>query len=64
MSVNVCREKQLTNIRSKGEGVSEHLNVPKHMGLEEALEYITDNELVEVTPKGVRIRKVDLNGTR
>jgi GTP-binding protein len=64
MSVNICREKQLTNIRSKGEGVSEHLNVPKHMGLEEALEYITDNELVEVTPKGVRIRKVDLNGTR
>jgi GTP-binding protein len=64
MSVNVCREKQLTNIRSKGEGVSEHLNVPKHMGLEEALEYITDDELVEVTPKGVRIRKVDLNGTR
>jgi GTP-binding protein len=64
MSVNVCREKQLTNIRSKGEGVSEHFNVPKIMGLEDALEYITDDELVEVTPKGVRIRKVDLNGTR
>lgn len=64
MSVNVCREKQLTNIRSKGEGVSEHFNVPKVMGLEDALEYITDDELVEVTPKGIRIRKVDLNGTR
>lgn len=64
MSVNVCREKQLTNIRSKGEGVSEHFNVPKVMGLEDALEYITDDELVEVTPKGIRIRKLDLNGTR
>lgn len=64
MSVNVCREKQQTNIRSKGEGVSEHFNVPKVMGLEEALEYISDDELVEITPKGIRIRKVDLNGTR
>lgn len=64
MSVNVCREKQQTNIRSKGEGVSEHFNVPKVMILEEALEYISDDELVEVTPKAIRIRKVDLNGTR
>lgn len=56
--VNVCREKQLTNIRSKGEGVSEHFNVPKVMGLEEALEYIDDTELVEVTPKSIRIRKI------
>lgn len=64
MSVNVCREKQQTNMRSKGEGVSEHFNVPKVMTLEDALEYIADDELVEVTPKGIRMRKVDLNGTR
>jgi GTP-binding protein len=64
MSVNICREKQLTNIRSKGEGVSEHFNVPNEMDLEDALEYIDDTELVEVTPKNIRIRKVDLNGTR
>lgn len=56
--VNICKEKQLTNIRSKGEGVSEHFNVPKIMGLEEALEYIDDTELVEVTPKNIRIRKI------
>lgn len=64
ISVNVCKEKHLTNHRSKGEGVSEHFNVPKVMDLEDALEYIDDTELVEVTPKNIRLRKIDLNGTR
>lgn len=64
ISVNVCKEKQQTNHRSSGEGVSEHFNTPKVMSLENALEYIDDTELVEVTPKSIRIRKVDLNGTR
>ncbi len=58
ISVNVCKEKQQTNHRSSGEGVSEHFNTPKTMGLEDALEYIDDTELVEVTPKNIRIRKV------
>jgi GTP-binding protein len=57
MSVNVCKIKQLSNMRSKGEGVSEYFKTPKIMGLEEALEYIADDELVEVTPKTIRIRK-------
>ncbi len=64
MSVNVCKEKQQTNMRSRGEGVTDHFNTPKLMGLEDALEYIDDTELVEVTPKSVRMRKIDLNGTR
>jgi len=64
MSVNVCKEKQQTNHRSSGEGVSEHFNAPKLMDLEDSLEYIDDSELVEVTPKNIRIRKMDLNGTR
>jgi len=58
--VNVCKEKQLSNMRSKGEGVTEHFNVPKTMGLEDALEYIGEDELVEVTPKNIRIRKLYL----
>ena len=58
--VNVCKTKQLSNMRSKGEGSDEHFNTPKEMGLEDALEYIGDDELVEVTPKSVRIRKVYL----
>lgn len=56
--VNVCKEKTLSNMRSKGEGSSEHFNVPKIMGLDDALEYIDKSELVEVTPKSVRIRKM------
>ncbi|TSC66688.1 MAG: GTP-binding protein, partial [Microgenomates group bacterium Gr01-1014_80] len=64
ISVNVCKEKQQTNHRSSGEGVSDHFDAPRLMSLENALEYINDSELVEVTPKNVRIRKIDLNGTR
>lgn len=55
--INVCKEKQLSNMRSKGDGSAEHFNTPKIMELEDALEYIADDELVEVTPKNVRIRK-------
>lgn len=60
--INVCREKQQTNNRSAGEGTSEHFNTPRIMTLENAIEYIDDSELVEITPKNIRIRKIDLNG--
>ncbi len=56
--VNVCKEKQLSNMRSKGDGGMEHFNVPRIMVLDDALEYIDGSELVEVTPKSVRIRKI------
>jgi GTP-binding protein len=59
--VNVCKEKKLSNMRSKGDGKSEHLNAPKIMSLEDAIEYIDDSELVEVTPKNIRIRKIILD---
>ncbi len=58
--VNVCKEKQLSNMRSRGEGSTEHFNTPQTMGLEDALEYIGDDELVEITPRNVRIRKMHL----
>ncbi len=57
LRVNACKEKKLSNMRSKGDGTMEHFNAPHRMGLEESLEYIDDTELVEVTPKSVRIRK-------
>lgn len=57
LQVNVCKTKQLSNMRSKGEGVSIHFNAPKVMNLEDALEYVGDDELVEVTPLNVRMRK-------
>ena len=59
--VNVCKEKQLSNMRSKGEGGMEHFNVPRTMSLDDALEYIDDSELVEVTPRSIRIRKKALS---
>jgi GTP-binding protein len=61
LRINVCKEKKLSNMRSKGEGTMEHFNTPRIMGLDEALEYIDDTELVEVTPKSVRIRKIILD---
>ncbi|MDP3973225.1 MAG: translational GTPase TypA [Candidatus Daviesbacteria bacterium] len=60
--INVCKEKQQTNHRSSGEGTSEHFNTPKVMSLENAMEYIDETELVEVTPKNIRIRKINLEG--
>ncbi|MFA5129194.1 MAG: translational GTPase TypA [Patescibacteria group bacterium] len=59
--VNVCKAKELSNMRSKGDGSAEHFNAPKTMYLEDALEYIGDDELVEVTPKNTRIRKIHLD---
>ncbi len=61
IEVNICKAKQLSNMRSKGEGVSEHFKAPKTMDLEESLEYIGDDELVEVTPLNIRIRKTTLD---
>jgi len=61
MRVNVCKEKQLSNMRSKGEGVTRHLNAPRNMDLEDVLEYIDNTELVDVTPAAIRIRKIILD---
>ncbi len=58
---NVCKAKELTNFRTKNFGIQEGLEVPRVMGLEDALDYIGDDERVEVTPKNIRIRKAFLN---
>ena len=55
--VHVCREKKLTNFRAKTEAVTDNLIPPRGMTLEQCLEYISEDELVEVTPKSIRIRK-------
>jgi len=57
LEVNVCREKQLTNMRSKGDGVAVSLDTPRDMTLEDSIEYLGDDELLEVTPVSLRIRK-------
>ena len=60
LRINVCKEKALSNCRSVGDASLDYFRVPKTMELEDALEYIGDDELVEITPKTVRIRKVHL----
>jgi GTP-binding protein len=57
LAINVCREKKLTNIRSAGRDENVKLPPPHVMSLEECLEYIEDDELLEVTPKSLRLRK-------
>ena len=57
IAVNVCKEKHLTAIRSKGADEALRLVPPKIMSLEEAIEFIADDELIEVTPKSIRLRK-------
>ena len=59
--VHVAREKQLTNFRAKNEGLADQLEVPITLTLEDALDYIDDEELVEITPVNIRIRKKYLN---
>jgi len=63
IDVNVCREKKLTNIRSAGRDENIMLTPPRDMSLEKALEWIGNDELVEVTPKNVRLRKKNLSVT-
>jgi GTP-binding protein len=57
MEINVCKEKKLSNMRSKASDAAILLAPPKEMGLELALEYIGPDELVEVTPQSIRLRK-------
>ena len=55
--VNPCREKKLTNMRASGSDENVILKPPRQMSLEAALEYIEDDELVEITPQSIRLRK-------
>ena len=57
MSVNICKKKQLTNMRAAGSDEALRLTSPRVMSLEQCLEYLSDDELLEVTPKSLRIRK-------
>lgn len=59
--VNVCKKKHITNMRASGSDEMLKLTPPSIMSLEQSLEFISDDELVEVTPESIRIRKVILN---
>ena len=57
ITVNVCKKKQLTNMRASGSDEALRLIPPKQMSLEQCLEFLADDELLEVTPKNLRLRK-------
>ncbi|WP_129626185.1 translational GTPase TypA [Candidatus Oscillochloris fontis] len=61
LEINVCKDKHLTNMRNNKGSESIRLDTPRQLSLDDAIEYISDDELVEVTPKGWRIRKKSLN---
>ena len=63
VSINVCKEKKLTNMRSSTADIAKRLSPPVELSLEDALDFIADDELVEVTPQNVRLRKKVLSGT-
>jgi len=64
LAINVCKTKKLTNMRSSTADVMVTLQAPRQMSLEESLEYISDDELLEITPQNIRMRKADLTRTR
>ena len=61
IAINVCKEKHLTNTRASGSDDALRLVPPLQMSLEKAIEFIAEDELVEVTPKNIRLRKVILD---
>ena len=61
LTLNICKKKQLTNMRQSNRDIDVRLTPPRTMSLDEALEYLADDELLEVTPAAYRIRKRILN---
>ena len=62
LEINLLKSKQLTNIRAAGKDESIRLVPPLRMTLEQMISYIEEDELVEVTPKTLRLRKIALDG--
>ena len=63
MDVNICKEKKHTNVRAAAADETVRLTPPKVMSLEQSLEFIGEDECIEVTPDSIRLRKVDLDAT-
>jgi GTP-binding protein len=61
IGVNVCKKRHVTNVRSSNKEIDERLTPPREMSLDQCIEYLRDDELLEVTPKSLRIRKRTLD---
>ena len=61
LNVNICREKKLTNMRASGSDNTVTIRPPKRLSLDQYIEFIAEDELVEVTPNNIRLRKMELD---
>jgi GTP-binding protein len=61
MNINIARERKLTNMRSSTAEATVVLRPPRLLSLDQCIEYIAEDELVEITPKNIRLRKMELN---
>jgi GTP-binding protein len=64
LNVNIVREKKLTNMRASGSDATVTLRPPKQLSLDQSIEFIAEDELVEVTPLSIRLRKIELNQSK
>ncbi|MEG1529876.1 MAG: translational GTPase TypA, partial [Clostridia bacterium] len=62
LRVNVCKRKHVTNMRAAGTDEALKLSPPRKFSLEESIEFLGDDEMLEITPKNIRIRKIVLSG--
>jgi GTP-binding protein len=61
LTINVCKKKHLTNMRQSNKDIEVRLTPPRQMSLDECIEYLAEDDLLEVTPVAIRIRKRILN---
>ena len=61
LAVNVCKKKHITNMRASGSDEALRLTPPRKMSLEQSMEFLADDELLEITPDAIRIRKAILD---
>lgn len=61
LDINITKEKKLTNMRASGSDATVVLRPPRMLTLDQAIEFIADDELIEVTPENIRIRKMELD---
>ena len=61
LSINITREKKLTNMRAAGSDNTITLRPPKKLSLDQCIEFIAEDELVEITPLNIRLRKMELD---
>ena len=61
LNVNITKEKKLTNMRASGSDNTVTLRPPKRLSLDQSIEFIAEDELVEITPESIRLRKMELD---